>query len=440
MERVERYGLSWAGKSAAMREAHAASTAALFPMPDQSLEWDTSENRIIEGDNLETLRLLQNELCDRVKMIYIDPPYNTGGDFTYPDNFRTGVAEYVRRSGPAGRNGAPRGEAAADGRYHSAWLSMMYPRLLLARKLLSGHGLLFVSIDDHEVHNLRLLLNELFGEENFVQQLIWKRHAGGGNDARHFATDHEYILVYARSRHDLGRLRVPLTDQERREYRARDEWPERGPFKTKSFRRMRDDDPRPGLQYAIEAPDGTRLFDEWKWERSRFLAGLEEGRVLLRKDRAGRWHVEYKLYLNEADSETERTRVPRSLLFDVERNSAGKKQLREVLGEENVFSNPKPVGLIKYLLRMGTTPDSIVLDFFAGSGTTAQAVHELNQEDGGARRFILVQLPEPTGHPRYPTIADITKERVRRVMCAGGTQPNAGFRVYKLRPHGEQVG
>ena len=443
--KAERYGLSWAGKAEAHRAVQSLSTGTLRPVPEESVNFDTSENLIIEGDNLEVLKLLQKSYSHRVKMIYIDPPYNTGNEFIYPDNFREGLQTYLEYSGQVKSGVRQSTNAETNGRYHSNWLNMMYPRLFLARNLLKEDGVIFVSIDDNEVQNLRLMLNEIFGEENFLQQIVWKRHGGGGNDSRYFAVDHEYIMAVARNKESISRLRLPLSEKQKAEYTGKDEWFEKlGPFKTKSFRRMRPDDPRPGLQYGIKAPDGTKLNDEWKWEETRFLDALEVNKTFIRKDRNGNWQVEYKIYLFDHTSDEERSVVPRSLITDGDRNSDGKSQLRTAMDSNEVFSNPKPVGLIKNLMQFGCDSDGIILDFFSGSGTTAQSVLEANQADGRNRKFILVQLPEPTDNPDFASIADITKERVRRVItkmdAADNGQlplndedaPNRGFKVFKL--------
>jgi adenine-specific DNA-methyltransferase len=326
---------------------------------------------------------------------------------------------------------------------------MIYPRLKLARVLLSDDGVFFASIDDNEVTNFRKVLDEIFGEDNFLQQLVWKRHAGGGNDSRHFATDHEYILVYAKNKDAIGRLRMPLTEEDKQDYKLRDRHFETlGPYKTKSFSRMRPDDPRPTLTYDITAPDGAKVRDTWKWEESRFLRALEEEKVQIRKDRNGKWQVEYKMYLNAIDddegSAEEKTKVPRSLLIDIERNSEGKKQLREALGKDNIFNNPKPTGLIKHLMSFGSGPNDIILDFFAGSGSSGQATLELNMLQGSNRRFILIQLPEPCDEKSeafkagYKMISDVTKERIRSAGKKVDVGRNAdwnqdiGFRVLKV--------
>ena len=254
---------------------------------------------------------------------------------------------------------------------------MMYPRLFLARQLLTDDGIIFVSIDDREVYNLRLMVNEIFGEENCLQQVVWQRHGGGGNDSKYFATDHEYILAYAKNLHAIDKLRRPLTEKEETEFKLKDDFYEtRGPYKTSVFEPMRPDNPAHGLRYEIECPDGTMVYNEWGQKESGFLKLKDEDRIVFKRKQNGEWQVEKKIYLNESK------RVPRSLLTKEEKNSKGRKQLREIFDDiDGVFSNPKPVGLIKHLLQFSTNSDSIVLDFFAGSCTTAQAVIELNQED-----------------------------------------------------------
>lgn len=446
----ERYHLNWPGKREALITANAPIAKTLRPLKEDSVDFENTKNLFIEGDNLDALKLLQESYLGRVKMIYIDPPYNTGHDFLYEDDFAENSKEYLIRTNQKGSQGVIlTTNTDANGRFHSDWLSMIYPRLKLARVLLKDDGIIFVSIDDNEATNLRKVLDEIFGEDNFLQQLVWKRHAGGGNDSRHFATDHEYILVYAKNKDSLGRLRMPLTDEDKQDYKLKDRYFDSlGPYKTKSFSRMRPDDPRPTLTYDITTPDGTKVRDTWKWEESRFLKALDEEKVQLRKDRNGKWQVEYKMYLNAIDDEEgeaeEKTKVPRSLLIDVERNSEGKKQLREAIGKDNVFNNPKPTGLIKHLMSFGTGSNDIILDFFAGSGSTGQAVMELNQLQNSNRRFILIQLPELCDEKSeafkagYKAIPEITKARLRSVgkkIHSGQTEGahlDTGFRVLMI--------
>lgn len=418
-EGPERYHFTWAGKRDAIQLLQIPTRATLVPCHEESVDFDATGNIFIEGDNLEVLKLLYKPYFGCVKAIYIDPPYNTGGDFVYPDNYADPLDTYLRLTGQKDGNGNRlTTNIETAGRYHSAWLTMMYPRLFLARQLLQDDGIIFVSIDDHEVYNLRVLMNEVFGEENILQQIVWQRHAGGGNNAKHFALDHEYILAYAKNKESIATLRLPLSDEQKAEYTERDEWYETlGPYKARSFSRDRPADPRPAEQYYIDLPNGTQIFNEWKWEKPRFLEAKKKNQIVFRKDSNDKWRVEYKMYLNTSD------RVPRSLFTKEERNSQGKAQLRDILGKSDVLNNPKPVGLVKHLLTFSTDPDSLIVDFFAGSCTTAQAVLELNEKDGGNRRFMMIQLPEPTPEESiaknagYKTISDIGKERIRQVLA-----------------------
>ena len=423
----DRYHFNWAGKREAIRLLNVPTEATLIPCREESLRFDSTSNLFIEGDNLEVLKLLYKPYFSRVKAIYIDPPYNTGNDFVYPDNYAKPLDTYLQLSGQIDAAGnLQTSNPESGGRYHSAWLSMMYPRLFLARQLLTDDGLIFVSIDDREVHDLRFMLNEIFGEENFMQQLVWQRHAGGRSDVKHFATDHEYILTYAKNLQSIGKLRRPLTEEEKADYTEKDEYyGTLGPYKTRGFQAQRQ---HGGHLYEIECPDGSVVLKHWRWQQSRFLQAKQENKIAFKQNQNGTWRVEYKLYQNEA------ARVLRSLLTDVERNSHARAQLRRIFKADDIFDYPKPVGLIKHLLQFSTDADSIVLDFFAGSCPTAQAVLELNQEDGGNRQFIVVQLPELTPEKSdarkagFETIAEIGKERIRRVCL----QENAGFRVFKL--------
>jgi len=430
----ERYRFTWAGKNDAIQNLNTSTEATLKPDRDDSLNFDTTHSLFIEGENLKVLKLLYKPYFSSIKAIYIDPPYNTGKDFVYRDNYRESSDIYLQLTGQVDSEGNMQtSNPETSGRYHSDWLSMMYPRLFLARQLLTDDGLIFVSIDDHEVYNLHLLMNEIFGEENCLQQVVWQRHGGGGNDSKYFATDHEYILAYAKNLHAINKLRRPLTEKEKKEFKMKDDhFEERGPYKTSVFEPMRPDNPAQGLRYEIECPDGTMAFNEWGQKESGFLKLKSEDRIVFKKKQNGEWQVEKKIYMKESE------RVPRSLLTKEEKNSKGRKQLRELFDVDGIFSNPKPVGLIKHLLLFSTKSDSIVLDFFAGSCTTAQAVMELNQEYGGERQYIMVQFPEPTPEKSaarnagFENIAELGKERIRRVCqkSAGST----GYRVFKLAP------
>ena len=424
----ERYAFTWTGKRDAIRILNTPTEATLKPCRTDSLHFESTPNLFIEGDNLEVLKLLYKPYFGRIKTIYIDPPYNTGNDFVYPDNYAKPLDTYLQLSGQLDTEGnLQTSNPETSGRYHSTWLSMMYPRLFLARQLLSDDGIIFVSIDDREVHNLCFIMNEIFGEENFMRRLVWQRHAGGRSDVKHFATDHEYILTYAKNLHSIGKLRRPLTEKEKADYTEEDEhYATLGPYKTRGFQAQRQ---HGGHLYEIECPDGSIVLRHWRWQQSRFLQAKRENKIAFKQNQNGTWRVEYKLYQNEA------ARVLRSLLTDTERNSHARAQLRHIFKTDDVFDYPKPVGLIKHLLQFSTDSDAIVLDFFAGSCPTAQAVLELNQEDGGNRQFIMVQLPERTPEKSaarkagFQTIAEIGKERIRRVCQNHGDE---GFRVFEL--------
>ncbi|MEQ1814314.1 MAG: site-specific DNA-methyltransferase [Candidatus Nitrotoga sp.] len=436
----ERYGLTWAGKREAFRNVQMPSVATLRPQPGESVNWDSTENLIIEGDNLEVLKLLQKPYHAKVKMIYIDPPYNTGNEFIYPDNFREGLDEYLRYTGQLGEDGtATSTNKDTSGRYHSNWLNMMYPRLFLARNLLKEDGVIFVSIDDHEVHNLRLLMDEVFGEECWLATIVWHNSS---RNSEQIAVEHEYIHVYGRapsasdskwnrSRDDGERLNhlvhemkingVSLAEaQEKLTAEINillEEDAHRGEKKHAWLGNYKNIDEQWNVYYAVdlsgEGSGPPRRFGDRTipappgrhWMGQDYIDELlADNRVVWRGDRAYR-----KLYIQESlDNLKSVIRIPT-------RN--GSEMLKQILGRD-VFDKPKPHNLIKHLIYFVTEKESdIVLDFFAGSGTTAHAVFDLNQQDGGKRKFILVQLPEKTDHPQYLTIAHITRERVRRVIA-----------------------
>lgn len=447
----ERYQLNWAGKTDAYKVLQTPTTSTLNPFASESINWAEAENILIEGENLEVLKVLQKSYYGKVKVICVDPPYNTGSDsFIYPDKFSESKEEYARRVGDKDdeghlmKEGLFRPNRKENGQFHSNWLSMMLPRMFLARNLLKDDGLIFVHIDDNEITNLRLLMNEVFGEENYIQEIVWQRHAGGGNDSKYFAVDHEFILCYAKNINSIDKLRMPLSQKDIAQYKHKDKhFATLGPYKTKSFLRMRPDDPRPGLQYAIKCPDGSEVFNEWKWEESSFLEALEDDRVLVRKDDKNRWVVEYKLYLNSSDGE-KKEKVPRSLFLNEARNSQGKQTLTKVMGKANIFNNPKPIELLKTLINLGSSHDNgdIVLDFFAGSGSTGQAVIELNKETNGNRKFILVQMPEKTEanteayKAGFKYISEITRKRLANVIKQIEKGEEAQLQFEKKKPQG----
>lgn len=438
----ERYGLSWAGKSEAFRNVQIPSVGTLIPQLEESVNFDTSENLIIEGDNLEVLKLLQKSYHGKVKMIYIDPPYNTGNEFIYPDNFREGLDDYLKYSKQVNEEGQKQTtNTETSGRFHSKWLNMMYPRLFLARNLLQDDGMVIVSIDDNEVHNLRMVLNEVFGEENFIDCVIWKKRYGGGAKEKHLVSLHEYALVYAKNLGLIGEIFVPTTKASiERYYKDKDENYEiRGAYRTHPLEAGKAMGERKNLVFPIEAPDGSKIFPkrQWLWSKERVDEALKKNEIAFLKDKEGNWSVNPKQYLMD-----EQGNVRASKAFSIIDNvftQHGTNEIIDLFGDAQLFPYPKPTNFIKYFLQIATKPNDadIILDFFAGSGTTAHAVLDANNEDGGNRKFVLIQLPEQTNKAGYPTITHITRERVRRAINNLSKQPSLtdqdrGFKAFKL--------
>ena len=447
----ERFGLFWPGKRRAMRVAQEPTTATLTPMKDQSKDWNTSKNVFIEGDNLEVLKVLQKHYHNKIKMIYIDPPYNTGKDFIYPDNYKEGLASYLDFTSQLDGEGKKlRSNSETEGRYHSNWLNMMYPRLKLARNLLTDDGTIFVSISDHEVDNLRKLLNEVFGESNFIGQIAVSKGTTTGQDASDIGSSIDFLLVYARSKANYVPNGLPLSDDDIARFSQQDE---RGRYSTLQFRKTGSNDrreDRPNLYYSIVAPDGSDIYpigpggyqSRWRTARPVYDAWVADGMVEWKKDSSGQFKPYIKYYLEG------RTKQVSNYWDDIEGNKKASLTVKALLGS-NIFENPKPVGLIKKILHIATDPDSIVLDFFSGSATTAHAVMQLNSEDGGSRRHIQVQLPEPTPEGSaarkagYATIAEVARSRMKRAgdkiaaaaesqLHTGSAPLDVGYRAYAL--------
>jgi len=444
--RAERFGFTWSGKRDSIQIAGLPTRAALVPALDDSIDWVNTDHAIIEGDNLEVLKLLGAAYFGRVKMIYIDPPYNTGSDFVYPDDYADPLEAYLRMTGQSDADGNRlTSRAERGGRVHSAWLSMLYPRLVLARQLLRDDGVIFVSIDDHEVHHLRVIMDEVFGEENFVATVIWQKVYAPKSSAKHFSEDHEYVLVYARNGALWASGLLARTSEQDEIYKNPDNDP-RGEWRANNLAARNYYSKG---TYSITCPSGRIISGPpkgsyWRVSEEKFWELDRDGRIWWGKD--GNNVPAPKIFLTEV----KKGRVPQTLWTykDVGHTQDAKKDLLSLIDfetSEDVFETPKPVQLIKRMLEITTDADEgdIVLDFFAGSGTTAQAVLELNQEDGGSRRFILVQLPEPTSSPAFPSIAHITRERVRRVIqrihdgqqgAMFSTPADLGFRAYTLAP------
>lgn len=448
-----RFHFSWAGKDDAVSILQTPSAGTLIPCPEESINFETTGNVFIEGDNLEVLKLLFKPYFGRVKLIYIDPPYNTGQDFVYPDNYADPLKAYLQITGQADAEGnLLTSNPETSGRYHSTWLSMMYPRLFLARQILQEDGLIFISIDDHELHHLRMVMNEVFGEENFVAQLAWKTVYGGGAKVKHVVGMHEYIVVFAKDKSMLGFISLPPDPNILRLYKFKDEkFESRGPYYTQPLATTSMDE-RKNLRFAIKH-ENEDIWPEkqWQWSPERVKQAQANDELVFRRDKDGNWSVRYKQYLRDEDG-IERGTKPFSIL-DGPYTQEGSEEITELFGDNKVFPFPKPVQLVKHFLKyVWQDRSAIFLDFFAGSCTTAQAVLELNREDGGERKFILVQLPERTGHADFPTIGDLGKERIRRVIAKMKKTGQAkldlenrdvvedlGFKVFKLaKPNIEQ--
>ena len=444
----ERYGMNWPGKAECFRTIQTPSRATLRPCREESVNFDTTENLIIEGDNLEVLKLLQKGYLGKVKMIYIDPPYNTGNDFIYPDNYSEDLETYLSYTGQVDAEGRKFStNTETDGRFHSKWMNMMYPRLFLARNLLREDGVIFISIDDHEVENLKRVCNEVFGEENFIDTLVWQKKVSPSNDAHFFSNDHEYILVYSRLKQKGVISRLGRTEEHNKYYTNPDNDP-RGPWNSAAATCSKSSDERPNLYYPIKNPNtGEDIWPRkeavWATSKDKMLEALADNRIYWGGDGKSK-SPRFKLFLSEAGRV-----VPRSILTykEVGHTQSATSEFRELLPDAK-FDYPKPSSLLNHLLNLSSngdgTDDYIVLDFFAGSGTSGHAVLELNNQDSGSRKFILVQLPEKIDDKVFKTVADVTEERVRRVIKQLndanegqlGLETNSlqdrGFRVFKL--------
>ncbi|MBI5371278.1 MAG: site-specific DNA-methyltransferase [Sphingobacteriales bacterium] len=456
----ERYVLNWAGKSDAFKVLQVPTTATLKPLQEESINFDTTENIFIEGENLEVLKVLQKSYYNKIKCIIIDPPYNTGSDsFIYPDKFKENKADYEKRIGEKDeegylmKEGMFRKNSKDSGHYHSNWLSMMYPRLFLAKNLLKDDGVIFVHIDDNEVHNLRLIMNEIFGEENFVAEIVWQKKYAVANDDDGISATHEYILVFSKSS-KFERNLLPRTEKQLNRYQNLDNDP-RGEWTSSEYVSSKSKTERPTLWYPIIHPKtGEEIWPDenavWRYSKEKHEELVKENRLY--------WGAEFtykKPRLKRFLSELQDGVVPGTwwTFEEVGHNDEGQKETAELLGKK-IFSTPKPVRLIKRIIEICTTKkdNDIILDFFSGSGTTAQSTLEFNEEDGGNRKFLLVQLPEICDEDSeafkagYKTIAEISKERIRRViakiekekaekpdMFDNGKQ-DLGFKVFRLAP------
>ena len=416
----ERYRLEWPGKREAIVTANLPTTKTLRPVPEESVNFDTTENLYIEGDNLEVLKLLQESYLGKIKMIYIDPPYNTGNDFVYNDKFAQDTTEFKEDSGLLGDQGQRLvANPKTAGRYHSDWLTMMYSRLKLARNLLTDDGVIFISIDDNEIHNLRMLMNEIFGESNFQEEIIWKNKYNSGALTKGFSNIHEYILCF--SKDSIDNIEAPLDDETIKKYDKKDEkYSVRGGFVTQPLA-TGSKDARPNLCYPIFY-NGVEILPakQWIWSKERVEKAIENNEVVF-NEAGDTYNPRVKQYLRD-EFGIIRKGKPISILIGPY-NQEGSKEIKNLFAE-NVFGFPKPIRLLKYLISITTNDnennDGIILDFFSGSGTLAQAVLDLNNEDNGTRKFICIQLPEACDESSepfkagYKNICEIGKERIRR--------------------------
>lgn len=433
----EKYKFEWKGKSECYKIAGKRSTGTLRPCVQESVDFENTNNLYIEGDNLEVLKLLQNAYYRKVKMIYIDPPYNTGNDFVYEDDYKDPLAKYKEITSQTTKS-----NPETMGRYHTNWLNMMYPRLRLAANLLRDDGVIFISIDEREVENLKKVCNEVFGEENFIGSFIWRKKDGGGQAKDYFAIEHEYIVVYRKT--ELLDWIDKIEQRSITQYNKKDDI---GNFKITKLAKWgntarRED--RPSMYFPLVAPDGENVYPiapdgndgRWRVGKDR-MEELKSANLIYWERKADKWVPYEKEYFDNQVKILKK----RSILYDVANTGDGSNVLTDLFGKKDIFENPKPIELLREFLESSTKDSDIVLDFFSGSATTAHAVMQLNAEDGGNRQFIMVQLPELTDEKSeaykagYKNICEIGKERIRRAGAKIKTEHpevDTGFKVFKL--------
>lgn len=447
-DKEERYGLNWHGKRQARQLALTPSRGTLRPCKDESVDWDNTQNLMIEGDNLEVLKLLQKSYAGKVKLIYIDPPYNTGKDFVYSDNFQDNMKNYLEMTGQTEDGVRISTNAETSGRYHTDWLNMMYPRIKLARNLLKEDGFIFLSIDDNEVNNLKLMCDDIFGQENFVANVIWQKKYSTKADSKNFSESHDYILCYKKS--DQSKiLGLPRSKQQESTYKNLDNDP-RGVWASDNLLRT---EVRDYAVFGITSPSGMEHYppagSSWRFNKDKIEELISDNRIWFGED--GNNKPRLKRFRSEV-----RDTIPPQTLWGFEHvghTDEGTKQLAELFDStRSPFPNPKPVRLLQRIVQIATKENDIIMDFFAGSGTTGQAVYELNETDKQDRKFILVQLPETLSKsnkedlsaiyfceeldkPLY--LSELTKERLRRAgnkvkAINPDWNGDAGFRVFKL--------
>ena len=439
----ERYQFTWPDKRNAIRLANAPTTKTLRPCREESVDFDNTQNLYIEGDNLDVLKILRENYLGKIKMIYIDPPYNTGNDFVYNDDFSQTSSEYIAESGQFDSDGNRLVlNTESNGRFHTDWLNMIYPRLKVAKDLLSDDGVIFISIDDNEVENLRKLCDEVLGEVNFVAQIVWQKIHSIKNDAKFFSDNHEYALLYARDKSNYQVQLLPRTESMNERYKNLDNDP-RGPWQSGDLVASGE---RSAGHFIVTSPKTGKQFDvpqgkHWVYSEANLKAMLDDNRIWFGAD--GNSFPRKKRFLTEVQD----GRTPSTIWLseEVGHNQSATREVKLLFDDNKYFDFPKPVDYILQMLQVASVKDSLILDFFSGSATTAHAVMQLNAEDGGNRRFIMVQLPELTDEKSeaykagYKNLCEIGKERIRRagkkVKEEAGLQGqnlDIGFRVLKL--------
>lgn len=444
----EKFSFEWAGKRRAIAEAQKRSTGTLLPCPEESVDWDDTENLYIEGDNLEVLKLLQDSYLGAVKMIYIDPPYNTGKDFVYKDDYRDNLSNYIEMT-----NTTNAVNSEASGRYHTNWLNMMYPRLKLARNLLTDDSVIFISIDDNEFDNLKKICDEIFGEDNFVNTITWEKRYSPQNAVQWFSESHDFILVYAKFKESWLPNLLERSDEMNARYRNLDNDP-RGDWKPTDATAQGGHGTASQF-YELVAPSG-QIFSPptgrcWVYTKERMEGMIADNRVWFGSE--GKSAPAIKRFLTEVKQGVACQTIWK--YEDVGHNQEGKKEIKILFPETVPFDTPKPTRLINRILKLGTSSNDndIILDFFSGSATTAHAVMQINAEDGGNRKYICVQLPEQTPedsearNAKFYTIPEIAKERIRRagkkileeqkakndgLFAEDAPKLDTGFKVFKL--------
>ena len=444
--RDEKYTFSWAGRSESLKNLQTPSRGTLIPQKDGSVNFDETENIFIEGENLEVLKLLQKSYIGKVKMIYIDPPYNTGHDFVYKDDFKNSLEFYFEQTNQSKTGIKQTSLLETSGRFHSDWISFMYPRLFIARELLKDEGIIFVSIDHGEVHNLRNIMNEIFGEENFITDIVWQKKYSRQNDAKYFSDNHEYILCYAKNKSNCIINLLPRTEEQNKRYDNPDNDP-RGPWMSdnltvKTYSKDYD--------YEIETPSGRKINPPngrcWRMSKNKFVELVKDNRITYGS--SGKNTPRLKRFLSEVKDGL----VPITLWLrdDVGDTQEGVREFNRLMPNAK-FDNPKPSKLIRLMSLLSTNPSSkdIILDFFAGSGTSGHSLLDLNFLDNGNRKFILIQLPEMISkddnnfNQNFETISDICKERLRQKIkdlkdqkkqtkLNSEQEQDLGFKVFKL--------